>query len=315
MKILITGGAGYIGSTLIGQLLACDNVTKIVAYDNLMYRQVSLMEYCQDDRFEFVKGDVRDTQELLPHVQAADVILPLAGYVGFPACDKDTVAATKVNFEQIKFIIENTSKSQAILYPNTDSAYGQTDGSEFCTEETPLAPTSHYGITKTQAEYALRDSGRGIVLRLATVFGISPRMRLDLLINDFTFKAVTDGYIILFEKNFKRNFVHVRDVASAFVFMTQNYDKYNGEVFNCGNTSANMTKLEVCDQIKQQVPNFVVKVEEFSHDPDKRNYVVNNSKLEKEGWMCRYSVDDGIRELIKCYHMIVHRNKRNYTNV
>lgn len=316
MNILITGGAGYVGSMLVQKIYESNlNVNKLVIYDNLMYRQTSLTQFCHHKNFNFVQGDVRNQDTFLPLVQQADVIIPLAAYVGFSACDRDVEAATKVNFEQIKFIIENTSRNQKIIYPNTDSAYGSTDGDSFCTEETPLVPTSHYGRTKTQSEYALRDSGRGIVVRLATVFGVSPRLRLDLLINDFVFKAMTDGYLILFEKNFKRNFVHVQDVATAFLFLIENYSKYNGEVFNVGNTEANMTKLELCDKIQSYIPNFTVKVEEFSHDPDKRNYVVSNAKLEKEGWSCLYSVDDGIQELIKAYSMIIHRNRRNYTNL
>lgn len=316
MKILITGAAGYVGSMLIQKLYESDlEIEQIVAFDNLMYRQVSLTQFCHHANFKFVKGDVRHQDEFLPLVQEADAIIPLAAYVGFPACDRDTEAATKVNFEQIQFIIKNTSRNQKIILPNTDSAYGATDGNEFCTEDTPLAPTSHYGLTKTQAEYALRDSGRGIVLRLATVFGVSPRMRLDLLINDFTFKAVTDGYVLLFERHFKRNFVHVQDVASAFIFMLKNYDKYNSQIFNVGNTAANMSKLELCETIKRHIPKFLIKFEEFNEDPDKRNYIVSNAKLEKEGWKCDFSVDEGIDELIKSYHMITHRGRRNYTNL
>jgi nucleoside-diphosphate-sugar epimerase len=316
MNILITGGAGYVGSMLIQKIFESDiEFDKLTVLDNLMYRQTSLTQFCYHDKFEFIQGDVRHREEFLPLVQKADVIIPLAAYVGFPACDRDVEAATKVNFEQIKFIIENTSRDQKIIYPNTDSAYGQTDGGEYCTEETPLVPTSHYGRTKTQSEYALRDANRGIVLRLATVFGIAPRIRLDLLINDFTFKAVTDGYIVLFERHFKRNFVHVQDVATAFIFMLKNYEKYNGEVFNVGNTEANMTKLELCETIQKHVPKFSINVEEFNTDPDKRNYVVDNSKLENEGWSCEFSVDDGIRELIKAYRMIIHNKRKSYTNL
>lgn len=315
MKILITGGAGYIGSMLVKKLYASDlDIDKITVYDNLMYRQTSLTEFCCQEDFELVKGDVRHESEFLPHVQEADVIIPLAAYVGFPACDRHKNEATQVNFDQIRFIVENTSKDQKIIYPNTDSAYGKTLGSEMCTEETPLEPTSHYGRLKTEGEKILMDTGRAVVLRLATVFGVSPRMRLDLLINDFTYKAVVDGYIVLFESSFQRNFIHVQDVSNAFVFAVKNYDKMQGDVFNAGLNSGNLSKLELCNKIKEYVPNFVIVCEDFSSDPDKRNYVVSNAKLENLGWGCDFTVDDGVRELVKAYHMIIHSN-RNYTNL
>jgi nucleoside-diphosphate-sugar epimerase len=313
MKILITGGAGYIGSMLVRKLYESDvQFEKITVYDNLMYRQVSLGEFCYRKNFEFVKGDVRHQSELYPHLQSADVIIPLAAIVGLPACKQDEEAATRINFEQIKFIVDNTSVAQKIIYPNTDSAYGLTDS--FCTEETPLMPTSHYGIVKTKSETYLRQANRGITLRLATVFGVSSRMRLDLLVNDFTYKALTDGYIVLFEKNFKRNFVHVQDVASAFVFAVKNYESMQNDVFNVGLTSANMTKLEVCQKIKEQIPKFVIQIDEFSNDPDQRNYVVSNAKLESRGWNCNLSIENGIEELMKAYRLIIHSN-RKYTNL
>lgn len=315
MKILITGGAGYIGSMLVKLLFQSKlPIEKLTVYDNLMYRQTSLMEFCHKREFELVRGDVRDQDLLLPAVKEADIIIPLAAIVGAPACARDKALATQVNYEQIRFLVENTSRNQGIIYPNTDSAYGCTEGSDYCTEETPLEPTSHYGVVKVQGEKVLRDSGRGVVLRLATVFGVSARMRLDLLINDFTYKAVTDRYIVLFEGNFKRNFVHVQDVASAFVFAAEHYDQMNSDVFNAGNTSANMTKMELCQMIKKHLPYFSIQVDEFGSDPDKRNYQVLNAKLESLGWQCRMSVDDGINELIKAYQMVIHSN-RNYTNL
>jgi nucleoside-diphosphate-sugar epimerase len=280
-----------------------------------MYRQTSLTDFCYHKNFEFIKGDVRDKDKFLPLIQTADCIIPLAAFVGFPACDGDRNGSLNTNFGQIEFIVQNTSRSQQILYPNTDSAYGCTLGDELCTEETPLIPTSHYGQTKTIAEYCMRDAQKGIIFRLATVFGVSARMRLDLLINDFVYKAITDGYIVLFEKNFKRNFCHVQDVAEAFLFGIKNYGTMQNNVYNVGNTEANMTKFELCELIQKIMPRFIVKVEDFATDPDKRNYQVSNAKLENLGWGCNFSVEDGIKELIKCYEMLIHQNRRHYTNL
>ena len=315
MNILITGGAGYIGSMLVRKLYESNlEFDKVTVFDNLMYKQVSLAQYCHRDDFDFIKGDVRREEEFLPLLKEADVIIPLAAYVGFPACDRNYDEATQVNHGQIEFILKNTTKEQKIVYPNTDSAYGKTTGSDLCTEDTPLVPTSHYGRLKTDGEKAILDAGHGVVLRLATVFGVSPRMRLDLLINDFTYKAVNDGYIVLFESSFQRNFIHVQDVANAFVFAIENYNKMEGDVFNTGLTSGNMSKMELCHKIKEYVPNFIINQEEFASDPDERNYIVSNAKLENLGWKCDFSVDDGIKELIKAYRMITHSN-RKYTNL
>ena len=315
MNILITGGAGYIGSMLVRKLYESDlEFDKITVFDNLMYKQVTLASYCYRDDFEIIKGEVRKKDEFLPHLEEADVIVPLAAYVGFPACDRHYDEATQVNLGQIQFILDNTSKDQKIIYPNTDSAYGKTPGSDLCTELTPLNPTSHYGRLKTEGEKIILDAGHGVVLRLATVFGVSPRMRLDLLINDFTYKAVNDGYIVLFESNFQRNFIHVQDVADTFVFAIKFYEVLKGDVFNVGLSSGNMRKMELCEKIKEYIPNFIIHQEEFSSDPDERNYIVSNAKLESYCWDCKFTVDDGIRELIKAYRMITNSN-RKYTNL
>ena len=316
MNILITGACGYISYWLINKLLASNlPIKKIVGYDNLMYKQVSNIEYYHRPEFEFIKADVREQDKLLKEVQKADVIIPLAAYVGAPCCDADKRSATEINFEQIKFIVDNMSKDQMLIYPNTDSAYGSVPSDELCVEETPLKPVSHYGITKTNSEMYIRDKGIGVVVRLATVFGVSQRMRLDLLINDFTFKAVNDGYIVLFEKAFKRNFCHVQDVASAFVFLLERYKDVEGQVYNVGNTSANHTKFEVCELIQKFLPRFVVQCDEFATDQDKRNYQVSNRKLEGLGWSCKHSVEDGIQELIKAYKIITPNQRRNYNNI
>jgi nucleoside-diphosphate-sugar epimerase len=336
MKILITGGAGYIGSILVSKMLFADrethllsgvthdlaldnrshrlDVSKIVVYDNLMYKQICLTDFSYMPHFEFVYGDVRNHDKLKEYVKEADVIIPLAAIVGFPACDKDPRLAKEVNQDQIEFILKNTSPQQQIVYPNTNSGYGLGQGDAFCTEETPLKPISVYGTTKCAAEQMLLDSGRAITLRLATVFGVSPRMRLDLLVNDFTYKAVNDGYIVLFEKDFKRNFIHIRDVALTFIFMINEYSKYVGQTFNVGLSDTNISKLELANKIKEHIPDFVIKVDDYKSDPDKRNYIVSNEKLEKTGWKPYYSLESGIKELIRAYKIILHNNKK-FTNL
>lgn len=337
MNILITGGAGYLGSVLVGKLLAAKtqktstlgalpdssahdtqahqiDFNKVVVYDNLMYRQVCLTDYAYREDFTFVHGDVRNHTLLRKYVQEADVIVPLAAIVGYPACDKDPRLATEVNFEHVEFIHSITSSSQKILYPNTNSGYGLGRGEEFCTENSTLSPISHYGRTKCDAENLLLNGGRAVTLRLATVFGVSPRMRLDLLVNDFTYKAVNDGYIVLFEKDFKRNFIYIRDVALTFIYLINRYDEFVGQTFNVGLSDANLTKLELARKIKEHVPAFSIQWDDFATDPDKRDYVVSNAKLEATGWRPYYSLDDGIRELISAYRIIQHNN-RNFTNL
>lgn len=327
MKILITGGAGYLGSILTEKLLYANlekqfhtsdthalKINELIIYDNLKYKQTSLISNCYKKNFTFVHADVQDKKTLLRYINKADVIIPLAAIVGFPACEINKELATAVNYEQIKFILDNTSKEQVIIYPNTNSGYGiGTDG--VCTESTPLLPVSHYGKTKCDAENLLLDSGRALTLRLATVFGLSPRMRLDLLVNDFTYRAVRDNFIVLFEQHAKRNYIHIRDVALTFIFMINNYSKYIGQAFNVGLDSANLTKLELCEEIKKFIPSFVIKNDEYTKDPDKRNYIVSNQKLLNTGWIPYYTIQDGIEELIKGYKLILNNINSNYTNL
>lgn len=313
VNILVTGGAGYIGSVLIETLLDVYQNANVIVYDNLLHRQESIAPLCFDKKLQFVHGDVRDQSLFKKHLDEADIIVPLAAIVGAPACDKDKKLATEIIFEQVKFIVENTSKNQCIVLPNTNSGYGVNDNG-ICTEKSPLNPVSHYGIEKVRAEECLLNSGNGISLRLATVFGVSPRMRIDLLVNDFTYKAMHDGYIVLFEKDFNRNFIHVRDVASAFTFMITKYTRANGQIFNVGLSDANISKWNLCQKIKQYVPKFSIQVDEFAKDPDQRNYIVSNEKIESMGWRPQYSLDDGIQELVKAYKILMHSN-RKYTNL
>jgi len=311
MKILITGGAGYLGSVLVPKLL--DAGHEIIVYDNLLYNQMSLLNLFKNKNFKFVYGDVRDYSKLSDYIDKSDVIIPLAAIVGFPACDRDKQLATAVNYHQIKDIFKNTSKDQRILYPNTNSGYGhKTEG--ICTEDQKLTPISHYGVTKCNSENLLLDSGRAITLRLATVFGMSERMRLDLLVNEFVYKALTDRYITLFQANAIRNYIHIYDVASVFQFMIDNYEDNVGEAFNVGLSDTNISKKELTDRIIKHIPGFVVNLSDYYEDPDKRDYIVSNEKIENTGWKPKYSLDDGIQELISGYQIIINKDISHFRN-
>jgi nucleoside-diphosphate-sugar epimerase len=310
MKVLITGGAGYLGSVLCTDLVKNHEV---IVYDNLMYNQMTLLNLFNNKNFKFIYGDVRDYSNLNKYVNWADVIIPLAAIVGFPACDKDKQLATAVNYYQIKDILKNSSKDQRIIFPNTNSGYGQrTEG--ICTEDQKLTPVSHYGITKCDSENLLLDSGRAITFRLATVFGMSERMRLDLLVNEFVYKALTDRYITLFQAHTIRNYIHIKDVSSAFEFMIDNYEDNVGESFNVGLSDTNISKLELTERIKKYIPDFVVNESDYYEDPDKRDYIVSNKKIELAGWKPKYSLEDGIQELINGYKIIINNDSSHFRN-
>ena len=310
-KILITGGAGYIGSVLAELLL--NKGYNVTVYDNLMYKQTSLLHLCNETRFNFIKGDVTNKKQLLPQIINNDIIIPLAAIVGAPACDANKELATAINYTQIEFIVDNLRKDQQLIMPNTNSQYGSSD--KIITEESPFNPLSHYAVTKCKAEEYIMDWENGICLRLATVFGSSPRMRTDLLVNDFVYKTITEGCLVLFQSKFKRNYIHVRDIAETFLFCIKNYDKLNGQVFNVGLSDANLNKMELAKKIKTYYPNLVIIENEFSTDIDNRNYIVSNDKLESYGWKPKYSIDDGIQELISAYQMVIADNNKKYTNL
>lgn len=310
-KVLITGGAGYIGSVLSETLLK--NGYSVTVYDNLMYKQISLLHLFSYENFSFVKGDVTNFDLLEKYVQEHDIIIPLAAIVGMPACKQNPELAININDKQIEKIVRILNKNQKIIIPNTNSQYGSSN--TIITEESPAKPLSLYAQTKCNAEKYILDSGNGIVLRLATVFGISPRMRLDLLVNDFTFKALTDGYLVLFEANFKRNYIHIQDVANTFKFMIENYEKCNGNVYNVGLSSANLSKLELAEKIKNYVPKLVIKEDNFAEDFDKRNYIVSNQKLEKLGWSPQFDLNYGIKQIINAYPILNTYINRSFTNL
>jgi nucleoside-diphosphate-sugar epimerase len=313
MKVLVTGGAGYLGSVITQKLL--ENGYEVVVLDKLIFNQLSLLPHTSNPNFKFVYGDVRDIDLLKKLVNECDIIIPLAAIVGFPACDADPKLAYEINFEQIKNIVDwIKGTDKRILYPNTNSGYGVGEDGVYCDETSPLNPISVYGKTKVDAEKYILENTDGICFRLATVFGVSPRMRVDLLVNDFTYKAITDKYIVVFERNFKRNFIHIKDVASAFIFMIENYDKYRGEVFNVGLSDANLSKKELLEKIQSYVKDFAVVYDDYYEDPDKRNYIVSNVKLEETGWVPEWSLDMGIVELIHAYKMIVPKMGAEFRN-
>ena len=309
-RVLVTGGAGYLGSILCERLLAAGH--RVTALDNLMYGQPSLFHLCADPAFDFVHGDARDETLLATLLRQADVIVPLAAIVGAPACDRDPWLATSVNLEAIRLLNRRRSRSQLVVFPTTNSGYGTTSGEVQCTEDSPLAPVSLYGRDKVDAEAELLGSPNAITLRLATVFGMAPRMRLDLLVNHFVYAAVTDGYLVVFEKDFKRNFIHVRDVADCFAHCLDHADDMVGRAYNAGLDAANVSKAELALAVKAHVPRFYIHFSEVGSDPDKRNYVVSNERLRKAGFEARRSLDDGIRELIKGFAMI---RPMKYANV
>ncbi|HEX3148721.1 MAG TPA: NAD(P)-dependent oxidoreductase [Gemmataceae bacterium] len=302
LRILVTGGAGYLGSVLCEHLLAAGH--RVCCLDNLTFGTASLFHHCANAVFDFVRGDARDEALIRRLLKDVDVIIPLAAVVGAPACVRDPLLTTSVNIDAVRMVNRLRSPSQLLVYPTTNSGYGTKSGDVFCTEDTPLEPVSLYGETKAQAEDEVLSSSNSITLRLATVFGTSPRMRLDLLVNHFVYAAVTDGYLVIFEKDFKRNFVHIRDVADCFLHCIAHSLNMIGRCFNVGLDSANLSKEELALKIRERVPRFYVHFAPIGSDPDKRNYVVSNQRLREAGFEARRSLDQGIDELIKGYRLI-----------
>lgn len=301
-RVLVTGGAGYLGSVLCEHLLKAGY--QVTALDNLMFGQKSLFHLCADPAFEFVFGDARDEALVGRLLGQADVIIPLAALVGAPACERDPWTARSVNRDAVRMLNERRSPDQLLVIPITNSGYGTKSGEVLCTEESPLEPISLYGRLKVEVERALLQTPGVVSLRLATVFGMSPRMRIDLLVNHFTYAAVTDGYIVLFEKDFKRNYIHIRDVADAFLHAIEHGEQMAGRPYNAGLDDANLSKEQLALRVKAHVPEFVIQCSEIRSDPDKRNYIVSNQRLREAGFAARRQLDEGIQELVKGYRLL-----------
>jgi nucleoside-diphosphate-sugar epimerase len=307
--ILVTGGAGYLGSTMGPALLQAGH--RVTVLDSFLFKQASLNHVCNDANFTVVKGDIRVESTVAPLLKKADVVIPLAALVGAPMCSADPVGARTVNRDAILMMLKLMSRQQRVLMPTTNSAYGTGDDQNFCTEESPLRPISIYAKEKVEIEDELMQRDNAISFRLATVFGMSPRMRVDLLVNDFTHRAVHDRFVVLFESSFKRNYIHVRDVARVFLHGLTHFDGMRGHIFNVGLTEANVSKRELCERIQKQIPDFVFMEAPVGKDPDQRNYIVSNAKLESTGFKPAVSLDAGIAELVKGFTMLkntVHGN-------
>ena len=309
MKILITGGAGYIGSVLTPKLL--EGGHEVTILDNFIFNQLTLTESCKFDGFDVVRGDTRDETILKTLVPKHDVIIPLAALVGAPMCKLDPIGAKTINQDSVEKIVELSSNEQIILMPVSNSGYGIGEKDKFCDETSPLNPISLYGITKVKAEEMVLKRRNSVTFRLATVFGMSSRMRLDLLVNDFVYRAVNDRTLVIFEGHFKRNYIHIQDVANVFMFALNNLSKMRGRAYNVGLDDANLSKIELANKIKEHVPNFVFLEAPIGEDPDKRDYIVSNKRLGETGFTTEWSLDRGILELIKGYRMIrnsIHTN-------
>lgn len=310
MKILVTGGAGYLGSVMVPHLLVQGYAVTVL--DNFMFRQSSLADCCSNPRFEVVRGDGRDERTMKELMARHDVFIPLAALVGAPLCDRDRLGAVSTNRDAVRLLCRLASPDQKILMPVTNSGYGIGTPGVPCTEDSPLKPISLYGTSKVEAEAAVLERENSITFRLATVFGMSARMRIDLLVNDFVYRAASDRAVVIFEGHFKRNYIHIRDVASVFIHALENFTAMRGRPYNVGLEDANLSKLELCERIRQHVPGFVFLEAPIGEDPDKRDYIVSSRRIMSSGWAPRFSLDDGIKELIKGYRIL--RNSA-YANV
>ena len=307
-KILITGGAGYIGSMLATELVK-DKKNFVTVIDLLKYSKSSINHLFFFDNFNFIKEDITKISKIKKIIKNSNFIIPLAALVGAPLCEKNKRDAKKINFDSIKNLISECKENQKIIYPTTNSGYGIGEKNKFCDENTPLKPISLYGVTKVMAEEEVMKFRNSVSLRLATVFGASFRMRSDLIVNNFVESAVNKKKLIIFEPKFRRNFIHLRDVVFAFCYIIENFNKFKGEVYNLGLSSANITKLQLAIKIKRQLPKTKIIIKNFKKDPDQRDYFVSNKKIEKKGLKAKISLEKGINELINVFY-----NNKNILN-
>ena len=298
-NILITGGGGYIGSMLTTELIKLGH--KVTVIDLLKFDQGSLNHLYFEKNFKFINADVRNLSLLKKHISKNEFIIPMAALVGAPLCDKNKKEALETNFLAIKKILKNLSSKNKLIYLTTNSGYGIGEKEKFCNENSPLKPISLYGRTKCDAENEVMKFKNTVSFRLATVFGASYRMRSDLLVNNFVQRAVNENYIDVFEPNFRRNFIHIKDVVKAIVFSIKNFNKLKSNVYNLGLSSANVTKIDLAKKIKKQIKSLRIKVILNKSDPDKRDYFVSNAKIEKKGFKAKISLDQGIKELIQVF--------------
>lgn len=308
-KVLITGGAGYIGSVLTPMMLEAGY--DVTVLDSFYFNQSTLLDSCMNPSFHIIRGDCRNESTMKVAMEGKNYIIPLAAMVGFPLCKMDETAARTVNLEAIQMLLRLRTDDQRVIYPCTNSGYGVGEDGKFCTEDSPLNPISLYGTTKVAAERAVLEAGNSLTFRFATVFGASPRMRIDLLVNDFVYRAVNDRTNVIFEGSFKRNYIHIRDAAGAFLWAIEHFDEMKGLPYNCGLSDANLSKIELCQKIKEHIPGFVYVEAPIGEDPDKRDYIVSNERLESTGWRPKYTLDDGIEELIKVYTIIKNKTFSN----
>ncbi len=300
--IIITGGAGYIGSVLARVLL--ESGRRVTVLDNFLYRQTSLLDCCGFEDFRVVRGDCRDESVVRSIAKDADAVIPLACLVGAPLCDRDRIGAESINRDAVRMLCRILSPSQRILFPVTNSGYGIGEKGKFCTEDTPLRPISLYGTTKVEAEAAVLERENSITFRLATVFGVSPRMRLDLLVNDFVWRALFDRALVIFEGHFKRNYIHVNDVCKVFMHGMEHFETMKGKPYNVGLEEANLSKIELCEEIKKVIPGFTWFEAAVGEDVDKRDYIVSNQRILATGYRPDWTLERGIRQLMTGYTIL-----------
>jgi nucleoside-diphosphate-sugar epimerase len=309
-KILITGGAGYIGSILATELVKLN--FQVTVLDDLYYSSNSLNHLFLSKNFNFIRGDVRDYSLIKKIIKDKDIVIPLAALVGAPLCEKKKKDAVEINFNSVDFIVRSLTKNQKIIYMNSNSGYGVGEKNKFCTEESPLKPISLYGKTKVDAENSVMQFSNSVSFRLATVFGASYRMRTDLLLNFFVYNAVKHKLINVFEPKFRRNFIHVRDVTKGIIFAINNFYKMRSNVYNLGLSNANITKIDLAKKVKHYVKDVKICIINNSKDPDKRDYFVSNKKIEQKGFVADFALEMGIKELSEIFKINNSFGKNNY---